>query len=222
MSRNSDLAADGYELSPLQHGMMLHTLLDPGTGTYLLRADFPLENLDVAAFRQAWQRLIDRHSALRTSFHWEGLDHPVQVVHDVVEVPFEDVDWRGLSDKEQQKKLRFWLRTDRRRDFVLTQAPLLRVALFRLTDKDYHCVFTHHHLLADAWSAPLIHRELVEFYEAIRTGRELTLPAVRPYRDYIDWLRRQDSARAEAFWRQELAGFAAPTPLPMDRAAGRS
>src|SRR5690606_16964262 len=45
------------------------------------------------------------------------------------------------------------------------------------------------------------------------------LPPVRPYRDYIAWLARQDEAAEETWWRARLAGFAAPTPLPADRAA---
>jgi non-ribosomal peptide synthetase component F len=209
--------ADGYELSPLQHGMLLHSLLDPGAGVYHLHSEFRAENLDVPAFRQAWQRLVARHEALRTSFHWEGRDNPIQVVHPHAEVPVEEQDWRGLSDAEQQQKLRFWLRTDRRRDFVLTRPPLLRVALFRLTDTEHHCLFSLHHLLVDAWSAPLLESELFTLYHALRNGGEATLPPVRPYRDYIGWLKHQDLARAEAFWRRDLEGFTAPTPLPVDR-----
>src|SRR5262249_39616224 len=44
-------------------------------------------------------------------------------------------------------------------------------------------------------------------------GQDVRLPPVQPYRDYILWLQRQDQAKAEAFWRQTLAGFTAPTPL---------
>jgi amino acid adenylation domain-containing protein len=221
MSLNAPNIEDVYGLAPLQQIMLLSTLRHPGAGTYLMRSGFRVENLDVAAFRQAWQRVVERHTVLRTSFHWEGLSNAVQVVHHHVEVPFEEQDWRGLADEEQQRKLRSWLRIDRRRDFVLTRAPLLRVGLFRLTDEDYHYVFSHHHLLLDAWSAPLVQSDLFAFYEALRNGCDLTLPPVRPYRDFIVWLQRQDLARAEAFWRQDLEGFLAPTPLPVDRAGSR-
>src|ERR1700732_5147210 len=102
MSLNAQNIEDVYELSPLQQGMLFHTLSDPGVGTYFMQSGFQVENLDVSALRHAWQQVVDRHAVLRTSFHWEGLDKPVQVVHREVEVPFEEHDWRGQSAEEQQ------------------------------------------------------------------------------------------------------------------------
>ena len=55
-----------------------------------------------------------------------------------------------------------------------------------------------------------------EFFALYRSGRDGTLPALAtpaPYGDYVAWLGRQDRASAEAFWRGELAGLEAPTPL---------
>src|SRR3712207_8474229 len=45
---------------------------------------FPYTTLfrsDPEALRRAWEQTVRGHSALRTSFHWEGLDKPLQVVH---------------------------------------------------------------------------------------------------------------------------------------------
>ena len=104
---------------------------------------------------------------------------------------------------------------------MLGEAPLVRVTLFRLTDEDYHHVCSRHHILLDGWSSPLVNNDLFAFYEAARTGREIALAPVRPFRDYIVWLQQQDLARAEAFWRQNLLGFSSSTPLPLDRSLGR-
>ena len=114
MSLNTQNIEDVYELSPLQQGMLFHTLRDPDAGVYFMQSGFLVEGLDVAAFCQAWQKLVERHSVLRTSFHWEGLDKPVQVVHRQVAVPFEEHDWRGLSPDQQMQKPCAWLRADRR------------------------------------------------------------------------------------------------------------
>ena len=62
-------------------------------------------------------------------------------------------------------------------------------------------------------------KEFLEIYEAHEKGEILQLPKPRPYRDYVSWLRQQDTAAAERFWRQRLAGITAPTPLGIDRAS---
>jgi amino acid adenylation domain-containing protein len=86
-------------------------------------------------------------------------------------------------------------------------------------------VFSFHHLLLDGWSMPLLLGELLRLYEALRIGERLALPPALPFRDYVDWLSRADAASpgaTEAFWRRELAGFAAPTPLPLERRPDRA
>ncbi|HEV2733674.1 MAG TPA: amino acid adenylation domain-containing protein, partial [Longimicrobiaceae bacterium] len=97
---------------------------------------------------------------------------------------------------------------------------LMRFALFRTGEEEHAFVWTHHHLVADGWSMPLILREVLGHYAAAARGEELRLPAARPYADYIGWLRGRELEPAEAFWRRSLAGFAAPTPLGIGRVDG--
>ena len=70
-----------YPLSPMQQGMLFHTLYEPESGIYveLLTATWRGE-VDVDAFRRTWQQVVNRHPALRTAFLWEGLKEPIQVV----------------------------------------------------------------------------------------------------------------------------------------------
>ncbi len=92
-----------YPLSPLQQGMLFHTLYSPGSGVYLQQLACRLQgNFHVAAFKQAWQQVTDRHSILRTAFVWEGLKEPLQVVGRKVTLSFELEDWRGMPADEQQ------------------------------------------------------------------------------------------------------------------------
>jgi len=174
-------------------------------------------SLDVSAFAQAWHEIASRHQILRTSFVWEGVTHPVQVVHLEARIPLEHQDCRGLGEDEQRERLDSWLAQERTRGFDLAQAPLMRISLIRLADDVYQFVWNQHHLLLDGWSGLLVLREVFAYYEAYRQGQVLELPVPRPYRDYISWLQRQDPEQAERFWRSELAGFTAPTPLGMEQ-----
>ncbi|HKV07487.1 MAG TPA: amino acid adenylation domain-containing protein, partial [Thermoanaerobaculia bacterium] len=101
---------------------------------------------------------------------------------------------------------------------------LARAALFDLggpgAEEGYGFLWSYHHALLDGWSLPILLRDLFALYQEETGQGRAELEAVRPFRDYIAWLEGQDLAAAEAFWRRTLAGFAAPTPLGIDRPAG--
>jgi amino acid adenylation domain-containing protein len=210
--------ADIYSLSPMQQGMLFHSIYAPDSGEYIEQMCAGLRGkLDVFAFERAWQQVVARHPILRTAFIWEELDDPVQVVHENVELVVDQFDWRDLSPAEQQQKINEFLAAERRRGFVLTEAPLMRLALFHLAADQYQFAWTHHHLLLDGWSVPLLMEEVFAFYDAWQKGENLHRERSRPFRDYIAWLQQQDLASAEAFWRERLKGFSAPTPLVVER-----
>lgn len=205
-----------YPLSPVQHGMLFYTLSAPESGVYF--EQFPLTynaGLDPDAFAAAWQQVVDRHPILRTSFLWEDLETPVQVVHRNVRLPIEHLDWRDRSPEEQQRDFAAYARADWRRGFDLTRPPLLRLTLIRFGEDSYRGLWSHHHLLLDGWSVGLMMRELFQRYQAIARGETLSLPERRPFKDFIGWLRQQDTAAAETYWRRVFAGFRRPTPLPV-------
>jgi len=207
-----------YALSPMQLGMLFHSLYGPESGVYFEQLSCTLRGeLDVRAFQHAWQRVVDRHPILRTAFVWKNLERMLQVVHRRVELSWEEQDWRDLSAAEQETRREAFLRADRARGFDLSRAPLMRLALFRTADDAHTFVWSHHHILLDGWSLPLVLKEVLTFYEAFHQGQDLRLEQPRPYGDYIAWLQQGDLAQAEAFWRHELAGFTAPTPLVVDR-----
>jgi hypothetical protein len=203
---------DIYPLSPMQQGMLFHTLLDPEAGDYLTQLTGTIEgHATLIAFREAWHEILRRHTALRTAFVWETLDEPLQVVHREADLPYTQHDWRGRTDGAGDFD-RF-LEADRAAGFDLAAPPLMRLTIFEVDDQVYRFVWTHHHLLLDGWSLPLVMKELFGLAEAARHGRKLSLPVPRPYRDYIGWLAAQDESAAEAYWRETLSGFAVPTPI---------
>jgi hypothetical protein len=205
---------DIYPLSPLQQGILFHTLYAPDSALYLEQVNCTLHGrLDVEAFERAWRRVGERHAVLRTSFVWDGLERPLQVVHRSAALPWSLEDWRHLSREQQREQLRDYCEADQKRGVVLDEAPLMRVALLRTGEEQYQLVWSFHHLLLDGWSVPLIIQEVLDLYEAYRDGRELELAPRSPFKNYIAWLGKQDIEAAEGFWRRYLKGFTSPTPL---------
>ncbi len=206
-----------YDLSPTQLAMLLHSLRSPQAGLWMEQAVLRLELRDPGAFQRAWQRVVQRHDVLRTSFRWDGLDTPIQVVAESADLPVRTEDWRGVDAAEQQRRVNAYLVADRRRGFDLTEAPLLRLMLARVQEREWICVKSHHHIVIDAWSGAVLLREVEELILAERQGRAPVLRPVAQYRTYIDWLGRQDQQAAERFWRGRLAGFTEPITLPGER-----
>ena len=213
---------DAYPLSPMQQGMLFHALYAPGSEAYFNQLHCLLEGpLDADLLGRACQRVVDRHAALRTGFLWEGRDQPFQVVARKVRLPWQVVDWSDLEPAPFNERLEKYLQTDRARGFDLARPPLLRGAVISGPGGYHHFVWSNHHLVTDGWCQTLIFQEVFAIYGALLRGLEPTLPAPRPYRDYIAWLLRRDLSEAESFWRSRLAGFTAATRLSGDRAAGR-
>lgn len=214
--------ADIYPLSPMQQGMVFHSLMTPETGVYIESIGYTLRGeLDVESFIRAWQTAAERHSILRTAFVWEGVDQPLQAVFHEVDLPLQQEDWRAIPREEHGSRLAELIEGETRSGFSLAEPPLWRLRLIRTGEKEWSLIWTHHHALLDGWSVPILFGEIFSLYEAYRNGRSLSLPPAHPYRDYIAWIQRQNPRAAENYWRGLLAGFTSPTPLMVNRGAAQ-
>ena len=208
---------DAYDLTPVQQGMLFHVLLEPEAGAYVEQFRCVLRGeVDADAFASSWRRVVQRHPALRSAIRWVDADRPVQVVLDRVELPFILLDWTDRTAAEQAAGLDEYLREDRRRGFVLTFAPPLRLALFRLDADRTALVWTVHHLVMDGWCLPILLGEALATYQAEARGEAAALPPPRPFREYLAWLGRQDHRASEPYWRRALGGLSGPTPLGIE------
>ncbi len=206
--------ADMYPLSPMQQGMLFHSLYAPDSGVYFTQLSGTLRGTEnIAVFRQALERMVERHPILRTAFVWEGLDEPLQIVRQKAGLPYEEHDWRTIPASEHAARFDALREADRQRGFAFSEAPLMRLTVVRIEDEGYEFIWSNHHLLLDGWSFSVLLREVFAACEAIRNGRLYLEPEPRPYRDFIAWLAAQDTAGSSAYWRGVLAGITEPTRL---------
>lgn len=209
---------DVYELTPAQRAILLYTQSAPASPAYFDQICYASHGpLDVTAFKQAWQRVTDRHPSLRTSIYCEAGERPVQVVERKLDLPLVEHDWRGLSATTQTQRLRQFLEADRKRGFDLAAAPLLRLALIRLDEESYHFVLSSHQIIMDSWSMSLVRSEVSRFYKAGKCETAVSLERARGFGDYVDWLCEQSDEDSDRFWELELSGFVAPNNLAIDR-----
>jgi FkbH-like protein/FkbM family methyltransferase len=200
-------AATEFEATPLQAMYYAQYVagLDAGFEQFTLSLQGAL---DPDRFLRAWQRVVARHEALRSSFHDEQ-GRIVQRVHARALVTGSVGDWQGLSETRQAAMLSALQASDRALRFDLTEPPLLRLSVVRTKPAAWRVVCSFHHLVLDGWSWPIVARDLAQAYAA----PDDALPPAPSFAAFANFVRRAPTAGAEAFWRQTLAGLPAAPPL---------
>ena len=139
----------------------------------------------------------------------------MQVVHRDLEMPWRREDWRGVPAPREAERLAAFLAEDRRLGFEPNRAPLMRLATLRMEEDVWQLVWSHHHLLLDGWSFPLLLREFAQAYGALSANREPGLPPVPAYSAYVAWLGGRGPRRRETVLARAAAGFhLADVPWP--------
>ncbi|WP_067460931.1 non-ribosomal peptide synthetase [Actinomadura macra] len=207
--------AGTYPLSPLQAGMVFHTLFEPESADYLVQFVFSIDGeVDAPTLRRAWEHVVQRHSILRTTFAWEDVPQPVQTVHRHAGVSLRELDWRDVPIGEVPQRLEERLAAERAHGVDLERTPPRRFDLIRLSDGGHRFVWHGHHILLDGWSVRLVLDEVRAVYQSLRgSGRLPVLPEPVPFWQYIEWLQSRDPALAETYWHGVLGDVAAPTQL---------
>ncbi|MBF3361133.1 non-ribosomal peptide synthetase, partial [Pseudomonas aeruginosa] len=208
---------DVYPLTPMQEGLLLHTLLEPGTGIYYMQDRYRIDSpLDPERFAAAWQAVVARHEALRASFVWNAGETMLQVIHKPGRTRIEFLDWSELPEDGHEERLQALHKREREAGFDLLEQPPFHLRLIRLGEARYWFMMSNHHILIDAWCRGLLMNDFFEIYGALGEGRPANLPTPPRYRDYIAWLQHQDLEQSRRWWSESLRGFERPTLVPSD------
>ena len=209
---------DVYPMTPMQEGMLLHTLLEPGTGLYYMQDRYRINSaLDPQRFAQAWQAVVARHEALRASFCWNVGEHMLQIIHRPGNTAIDYLDWSAEPQDSHEARLQALLKREREAGFDLLERAPFHLRLIRLGPARYWFMMSNHHILIDAWCRSLLMSDFFEIYSALGEGRSPQLNTPPRYRDYIGWLQQQNLQQANDWWQRNLQGFEQPTYIPSDR-----
>ncbi|MEC1073668.1 amino acid adenylation domain-containing protein [Bacillus subtilis] len=199
-----------YPVSSAQKRIyVLQQLEDGGTG-YNMPAVLELEGkLNPERMERAFKELIKRHESLRTSFEQDAGGDPVQRIHD--EVPF-TLQTTVLGERTEQEAAAAFIKP-----FDLSQAPLFRAQIVKVSDERHLLLVDMHHIISDGVSVNILIQEFGELYNNRK------LPALRiQYKDYAVWqegFKTGDAYKTqEAYWLKQLEGELPVLDLPADHA----
>ncbi|MDY1548713.1 non-ribosomal peptide synthetase [Luteibacter sahnii] len=208
-----------HGLSPLQEGILLQHRLNEASDPYIVRMMLVFDShARMEAFLAALGSVINRHAALRSSVHWQGLAHPVQVVWRQVALPV--IALEVPAGRSPQAILEE--ETDPRHARIdLTRAPLFSAVTVPDADGRYRLALLFHHIVCDHLSLDIVIAEV----QAYLDGRSAGLAEPIPYHRCLQTPRDEDMERHEAFFREQLQDVdtvAAPFGVMRHESGGES
>src|SRR5271169_2298141 len=207
-----------HPLSDNQQGIWFLCQFAPESSIYNVSfAERIRSEVDIPAFRRAFQALVDRHASLRTTFAVHS-GKPVQQIHEHQPVHFEEIDASTWREDELQTRLV----EETQRPFDLERGPVMRVDLFTRSAQEHILLLVIHHIVVDFWSLAVILNELGVLYAAEKAGRPAALPPLdQQYTDFVRWqtemLASPAGERLWGYWEKQLAGPLPVLNLPTDR-----
>ncbi|MEU9479453.1 condensation domain-containing protein [Streptomyces sp. NPDC048191] len=226
-TNRTDALTDTLPIGPLQEGIWLFWRLNPTSPAYSMPEVFHFDgDFDTRAAEFAFNEVVRRHEALRTTFH-ESDSGVVQVIdRDPEPVPVNVVDLRGLPAAVQDERLQSALDAAANLPFDLSAEPAIRLTAIRVSESRTTLVLVAHHIVCDGTSMTIVLDEFGELYRSVRQGTPPGLGPVAP--GYSTFVQGQLAALADgglgeesAYWRARLAGVTSSALPGADRAATR-
>ena len=167
-------------------------------------------HLDIETWKATWQKIVERHAILRTTYGTDKEGEPVQIVHPTMNVPMQVIDAKDWS--EEQLKQEILACADVLYD--LEKDPIIRLYLFQRSATEWVQLFTIHQIASDSFTKDLFLKEFQQLYGGIPVKEPLA------YTDFVNWesemLKSPWGETLWQYWEKQLGGELPILDLPTD------
>jgi amino acid adenylation domain-containing protein len=168
-------------------------------------------SLNITALEQTFNKIVQRHETLRTTFAAVA-GQPMQVISPDSQINLQILDLQHLPPEQRQTEAQKITAAESLRPFNLSTGPLMRVTILRLTDSEHILLLNMHHIASDDWSIGVLIREIQAIYTALINQQPSPLPELSlQYADFAEWQREWLQGEVLetqlAYWRQQLRGI---------------
>jgi len=204
-----------YQLSPMQEGMLFHSMLDKKSKAYFQQTMMEvLGEVDVVLLEESLNAVIERYDVLRTVFMYEKIKSPVQLVLNKRQAAICYEDISGMEPEAKEDFISHFMEADREKGFDITKDILIRLSVIKISSKSCRIIWSYHHIIMDGWGLGIIMNDFVKIYQALKTRQHVELPPAYPYSRFIVWLQKQDKEKAEQYWKSYLEEYDEQAVLP--------
>lgn len=205
-----------YPLSPMQEGLIFHSLSESGEAYHVSMKLKITGDLNVEVLEKSFQELVARHDIFRTSFDSSNFNENMQVVYKNRSPELQYTDIREVKGNKEYY-IKELIQADRKRGFNLSEDILIRLFVIRLAENEFILVLSNHHIILDGWSFGIISEELFQIYNNYMIDNPQLFKKVIPYKNYIEWLKQQDKEKALHYWSEYLNGYNNRIELPFKK-----
>ncbi|MGQ3477836.1 amino acid adenylation domain-containing protein, partial [Paenibacillus sp. TY11] len=204
-----------YSLTPMQEGILYHTLREENQGGFVVQLFFSVEGpISPDIMNKSLKLLVQRHDVFRTLFNVDKAKRPIQLVVEQRENRMIFQDLTEMNHNSQMEFISHYASKEKIKGFDVTADMLVRLAVFRTDTQHYRLLLSFHHIIVDGWSLSSIVQELFEIYSALSAHRTPNLKEIYSFQNYIEWLKQQDQDSASLYWNHYLEGIEQATALP--------
>ncbi|WP_445365633.1 amino acid adenylation domain-containing protein [Microbulbifer sp. ANSA001] len=207
-------------LSSQQRAIWFLTKSNPGNRAYHAKSKLILKGeIDPDILAHSIQDVVDAHEIYRSSY---SLEEPCQYIHENYQVELARYDFSSMNYQQAQQQVDYLIAEGLNQVFDITQLPLVRWGLVKLTDKEHILIHIEYHLVHDGWSSNIFLEHLFSCYQQRLEGRKnITLNHVGQYADFAvfqnNWLTSEAAEKQKLFWYEKLKD--APTKINLPQTA---
>lgn len=197
-----------YGLSPLQQGILFHSLKDEVRKDYVEQVLLTLEGeIDISSFKDSIKELVDRYDILRTNFIYNIAKTPKQIVFKKRNVAMDYIDISYLNEHDKKIYVDEYCSNDKNKGFDLSRDILIRVSVLKVDTNVHKVIWNFHHIILDGWSSGILMQEFFTIYNSIKNSIPLKLETPSKYIEYINWLKNRNYKESKMFWNNYLKGY---------------
>ncbi|WP_339998121.1 amino acid adenylation domain-containing protein [Priestia aryabhattai] len=200
-----------YPLTPMQEGILFHTLQDESNESYVVQGIFKSDkSIDINTFKRALQLLSEKHEVLKTNIFSSQLSEPRQVILKNKEIEFSHID---ISDTNDSKLLfKSIAKDDLIRGFNLERESLIRFAFVKQSEEEFKLIMTFHHIIMDGWCMSVLMNDLLDIYNRLTNSPEEFKQKNEhkdqgTFEDYVRIIRNKDTEKSINYWGSLLNDF---------------
>lgn len=212
-----------YQLTPIQQGILYHSIKSEAYDSYFQQAVFDVEGeLNTEIVEKSINLLVQRHDILRTNFIYGKTSQLLQVVIDDVHCSVNYHDFTVFHKCNMEIEFTKFLKKDQLRKFDITKDTLFRVSIILVDDHTYKLLLSFHHIILDGWCFGRILKELLTIYSQLITNQKVILIPCTPFYKYVEWILKQNKEDASIFWSNYLSEYDNNTSFPIQNSVSGS
>ncbi|MDW7617334.1 amino acid adenylation domain-containing protein, partial [Peribacillus simplex] len=207
--------ADIYPLTPMQEGMLFHSLMDNQSSAYFDQTSYIARgSLDIELMQKSFELLVSKYDILRTVIVHKNLDSPRQIVMEERKGKIAYKDLTHLNKEDIEAYTREFEIKDKQNGFNLSEDMLMRLSVLKISAQKYKVIWSSHHILTDGWSTWILMGDFFEIYSMLKHNKAVEIIDPTQYVHYINWLQKQKSEKAKLYWKEYLGEYDSSADLP--------